>query len=73
MFRIIIKLFHVFLNCYTDCIFTETFFIKKKSLAMPRGMWDLSSLTRDQTSAPCSGSMDSLPVDHQGSTFLKKF
>ena len=40
---------------------------------MPRGMWDLSSLTRDQTSAPCSGSMDSLPVDHQGSTFLKKF
>ena len=25
-------------------------------LAMPRGMWDLSSWTRDQTHAPCSES-----------------
>ena len=22
---------------------------------LPRGMWDLSSLTRDQTSTPCNG------------------
>ena len=28
-------------------------------LAMPSGMQDLSSSTRDQTSAPCSGSMES--------------
>ena len=26
-------------------------------------MWDLSSLTRDQTCAPCSGSEESLPPD----------
>ena len=49
------------------------YLFKKKHLAMPHDMWDLSSLTRDQTSAPCSGSIDPLPVDHQGSTFLKKF
>ena len=28
-------------------------------LATPRGMWDLNSLTRDQTYAPCSGSTES--------------
>ena len=28
-------------------------------LTMPRGMWDLSSLTRDQTRVPCSGSAES--------------
>ena len=28
-------------------------------LAMPPGMWDLSSLTRDLTHAPCSGGTDS--------------
>ena len=32
-----------------------------------RGMWDLSSLTRDQTYAPCSGSTESQPLDLQGS------
>ena len=34
----------------------------KKSLfffSLPLGMWDLSSLTRDQTHAPCIGSMAS--------------
>ena len=30
-------------------------------------MWDLSSLTRDQTHAPCSGSTESKQLDHQGS------
>ena len=29
-------------------------------------MWDFSSLTRDRTRAPCSGSTDSQPQDHQG-------
>ena len=28
-------------------------------LALPRGMWDLSSPTRDETRAPCSGSAES--------------
>ena len=28
-------------------------------LAMPPGMWDLGSLTRDQTHAPCSAGTDS--------------
>ena len=30
-------------------------------------MWDLSSPTRDQTYAPCSGSTESQPLDLQGS------
>ena len=29
-------------------------------------MWDLSSLTRDQTHAPCSGSTEPQPLNHQG-------
>ena len=28
-------------------------------------MWDLRSLTKDQTRAPCSGSPACLPLDHQ--------
>ena len=32
-----------------------------------RGMRDLSSLTRDQTHTPCSGSAESYPVECQGS------
>ena len=34
-------------------------------LAMLCGMWELSSPTRDQTLAPCSGSLESEPPDHQ--------
>ena len=30
-------------------------------------MWDLTSLTRDWTRSPCSGSVESLPLDCQGS------
>ena len=30
-------------------------------------MWDLGSLTRDRTHTPCIGSMESYPVDRQGS------
>ena len=36
-------------------------------LAVPRGMQDLSSPTRDQTRAPCIGSTESEPLDYQGS------
>ena len=36
-------------------------------LAVPHGLRDLSSPTKDQTQAPCSGSMESQPLDHQGS------
>ena len=35
------------------------FLILKKFLATPRGMWDLSSLTRDRNHAPCIGSTES--------------
>ena len=35
------------------------FFLFLIFLATPGGMWDLSSLTRDQTSAPCVGSTES--------------
>ena len=31
------------------------------------GIWDLSSLIRDRTRAPCIGSAESYPLDHQGS------
>ena len=30
-------------------------------------MWDLSSPTRDQTCVPCIGSVESYPLDRQGS------
>ena len=43
------------------------FFLFFKFLATSHGMWDLSSLTRDQTCAPCSGSAESEPLDRQGS------
>ena len=33
----------------------------------PHGTWDLSSLTRDRTCAPCSGGAESEPLDGQGS------
>ena len=33
-------------------------------LAMLLGMWDLSSLTRNQTHTPCSGSTESYPPNH---------
>ena len=36
-------------------------------LGLSFGMWDLSSLTRDRTQAACTGSVDSQPLDHQGS------
>ena len=35
-------------------------------LATLLGLWDLSSLTRDQTHAPSSESSELQPVDHQG-------
>ena len=35
-------------------------------LAVPRSMRELSSPVRDQTRAPCSGSAESEPLDHQG-------
>ena len=31
------------------------------------GLWDLVPLTRGQTWTPCIGSMESWPLDHQGS------
>ena len=34
-------------------------------LAAPRGMWDLSSLSRDQTHAPWGGNVESQLLDHQ--------
>ena len=38
-----------------------------------QGMQDLSSLSRDQTQAPCSGSPESYPPDHQGSPWSLVF
>ena len=39
--------------------FLSLFFCFFIFLATPSGMWNLSSLTGDQTCAPCSGSMES--------------
>ena len=38
------------------------------TLAIPRGLWDLNSLTREQTHNPCIGSTKSSPLDLQGSS-----
>ena len=35
------------------------FFFFFNFLAIPHGMWDLSSLTKDGTSVPCTGSVES--------------
>ena len=34
--------------------------------AEPRGLWDLSSPTRDATCTCCNGSKESSPLDRQG-------
>ena len=39
-------------------------------LAMPHGMWNLSSPTRDWTHVPCGGSTESQLLDHQGSPWI---
>ena len=45
----------------------DLFIMWMPSFFWPRGMRDLSSLTRDRTCAHCSGSTDSYPLNHQGS------
>ena len=35
-------------------------------------LWDLSSLTRDQTHGPCSGSTESKPLDSQGIPIIQQ-
>ena len=44
------------------------FFWRGRVLAVPCGMWGLSSPTRDQTRATCIGSTESQSLDPQGST-----
>ena len=34
------------------------------------GMWDLSSPTRDLVCASCIGSLESKPLEHQGSPWI---
>ena len=54
-----------FLAILSHAVFVCLFFVF--ILATPRGMWDLSFPTRDETRTPCTGSMESWPLDHQGS------
>ena len=42
-------------------------------LATMGGMWNLSSLSRNRTPAPCSESWVSYPLDHQGSPKTELF
>ena len=46
-----------------------TFFFFFFFLATTDSTWDLSSLTRTQIHTPCSGSMESYPLDRQVSPF----
>ena len=39
--------------------------------AIPLGMWSLSSLTRDGAHSPCSGSVESQPLDCPGNSGKK--
>ena len=39
-------------------------------LAVPHGMWNLSSPTRDWTHVPCGRSAESQPLDYQGSPWV---
>ena len=55
-------------NTYKGVVFVLLFF-----LAMPHSMWALSSLTRDQTCTPCTGSIESQPLDSQGSPTKELF
>ena len=57
-----------FFNGLTDFTFWEGYFFT--FLAVPRSMWDFSSPRRDQTCAPCIGSTESKPLDHQGSPWF---
>ena len=52
----------LFMNVFVYLLILELFFF-----FWPRGTQDLSSLTRDGTCTPCSGSMESQPLDCQGS------
>ena len=45
---------------------------KKAFLAILGNMWDPSSLSRDWTCAPCIGSSESQPMDHQESSVFSK-
>ena len=47
---------HTGFYLFTYCIY----------LAIPHNLLDLSSPTRDPTHTSCTGSMESLPLDHQG-------
>ena len=48
----------------------DPFFFFLKCLASPCGTWDLSSPTRDQTRALYIGSVESQPLNRQGSPCL---
>ena len=48
---------------FRDKILCEKFYV---FCFFPCGLWDPSSPTRDQIQAPCSGSTESQPLDHQG-------
>ena len=45
----------------------------KNFLATLHGVWDFSSLTRDWTHAPCSGSMEPQTLDRQGIPYIFLF
>ena len=57
------QVFHI----YIDLIFfNKLAFYFYLFLAILLGLWDLSSLTKDQNCGPCSEKAESYSLDHQG-------
>ena len=58
---------HMFVvSKYTE-VFSASVYLDSLFLAKPHGLWDLSSLTRDQTCTPCIGRVESYLLGCQGS------
>ena len=56
--------------CLKGCLVCVLLF---SFLAAPHGSWDPNPLTRDRTLVPCSGNMESSPLDCKGSPCLNIF
>lgn len=56
--------------CLKGCLVCVLLF---SFLAAPHGSWDPNSLTRDRALIPCSGNMESSPLDCEGSPCLNIF
>ena len=68
---ILVRIFLFFVVVVVFCIFFFSVLFWRG--AMPGGMCDLDSPTRDWPCAPCIASVESKPLDHQGSPKSRVF